>query len=92
MLRRLFLCLPVGLAKRLIPAPHLVTVLGLSVPIVGGIIACVTIGLTSSIFNHRGPRRKELASQVTDDEVERLLQQNMQGYLDGPSVWGASGA
>jgi hypothetical protein len=55
--------------------------LGLAVPVVGGIVAGVALGLTA-IFNRRGPKQKEAAARAAD-EVEALLKQNVAGYLAG---------
>ena len=52
-----------------------------AIPIVGPIIAGVTIGLTL-LFARKGPRQK-VATTAIVDKVEPLLKENVQGYLNG---------
>lgn len=49
------------------------------VPIVGPIIAGVSLGL-AAIFNRKGPKQK-IASTKIADEIEQLLKENLEGYL-----------
>lgn len=49
------------------------------VPIVGPIIAGVSLGL-AAIFNRKGPKQK-IASTKIADEIERLLKENLDGYM-----------
>ena len=60
------------------------------IPIVGPIIAGVTLGL-QLIFSRKGPRQKEIASQDAD-RIELLLKKNLEGYLAGPHYASARAA
>jgi len=53
-----------------------------AIPIVGPIIAGVTIGLTL-LFSRKGPKQKVATTQIVD-AVEPLLRQNLEGYMSGP--------
>ncbi len=53
-----------------------------AIPIVGPIIAGVTVGLML-LFARKGPRQRVATTQIVD-AVEPLLQDNLQGYLSGP--------
>lgn len=53
-----------------------------AVPIVGPIVAGVTIGL-SFLFARKGPKQKVATTQIVD-QVEPLMMENLNGYLNGP--------
>ena len=53
-----------------------------AIPIVGPIIAGVTVGL-SFLFARKGPKQKVATTEIVD-KVEPLLVQNLEGYLSGP--------
>lgn len=52
-----------------------------AIPIVGPIIAGVTVGL-SLLFARKGPKQKVATTQIVD-AVEPLLAENLRGYLAG---------
>ena len=54
----------------------------LAIPIVGPIIAGVTVGL-SFLFARKGPKQKIATTEIVD-KVEPLMVQNLEGYLSGP--------
>ncbi len=53
-----------------------------AIPIVGPIIAGVTVGLTL-LFSRKGPKQKVATTQIVD-AVEPLLRDNLNGYMAGP--------
>lgn len=53
-----------------------------AIPIVGPIIAGVTIGL-SFLFARKGPKQKVATTKIVD-AVEPYMKQNLEGYLAGP--------
>lgn len=53
-----------------------------AVPVVGAIVAGVTIGLMA-LFNRKGPKQKVATTQIVDS-VEPMLADNRDGYLAGP--------
>lgn len=53
-----------------------------AVPVVGAIVAGVTIGLMA-LFNRKGPKQKVATTQIVDS-VEPMLAENRDGYLNGP--------
>jgi hypothetical protein len=53
-----------------------------AIPIVGPILAGVTLGL-SALFARKGPRQRVATTEIVN-KVEPLLQQNLQGYLSSP--------
>lgn len=53
-----------------------------AIPIVGPIIAGVTVGLTL-LFSRKGPKQKVATTKIVD-AVEPLLRDNLNGYLSGP--------
>ena len=56
------------------------TAVGVSwIPIVGPIIAGVSLGL-SVLFNRRGPKQKVASTKIAD-EIEELLKENLAGYM-----------
>lgn len=52
------------------------------IPVIGPIVAGVTIGL-SLLWNRKGPKQK-VATTAVVDQVEPLLKENVAGYLSGP--------
>lgn len=54
----------------------------LAIPVIGAAVAGVTIGLTL-LFARKGPKQKVATTQIVD-QVEPLLEENLQGYLNGP--------
>lgn len=52
------------------------------VPFVGPIVAGVTLAL-GLWLNRKGPRQKVATTHIVDD-LEPLLKQNLQGYMEGP--------
>lgn len=54
----------------------------LAVPIVGAVVAGVTIALTL-LLNRKGPKQKEATTAIVN-KMEPLLQDNLKGYLAGP--------
>ncbi len=56
--------------------------LAAAIPIIGPVIAGVTIGL-SLLFNRKGPQQKVATTQIVN-QLEPLLQQNLDGYMKGP--------
>lgn len=53
-----------------------------AVPVVGAIVAGVTIGLMA-LFNRKGPKQKIATTQIVDS-VEPMMAENRDGYLSGP--------
>lgn len=53
-----------------------------AIPIVGPIIAGVTVGL-SLLFARKGPKQKVATTQIVNS-VEPLLAENLRGYMAGP--------
>lgn len=53
-----------------------------AIPIIGPIVAGVTIGL-SLLFARKGPQQKRATTAIVND-VEPHLQANLRGYFDGP--------
>jgi hypothetical protein len=54
----------------------------LAIPVIGAAVAGVTIGLTL-LFARKGPKQKVATTKIVD-QVEPLLEENLQGYLNGP--------
>jgi hypothetical protein len=52
------------------------------IPIVGAAVAGVALAL-SLIFNRKGPQQKVASTQIVND-VEPLLRENVDAYLNGP--------
>jgi len=55
---------------------------GLAIPIIGGIVVGVTIGLTA-LMSRKGPKQKVATTEVVDT-AEPLMAENRDGYLSGP--------
>jgi hypothetical protein len=53
-----------------------------AIPFVGPIVAGVTIALTLWL-NRKGPKQKVATTKIVE-EIEPLLKENVQGYLNGP--------
>ena len=56
-----------------------------AIPIVGPIIAGVTLGLTA-LFSRKGPKQRVATTEIVN-KVEPLLKQNLDGYFSGPRTY-----
>lgn len=54
----------------------------LAIPVIGAAVAGVTIGLML-LYSRKGPKQKVATTKIVD-QVEPLLEENLQGYLNGP--------